>query len=66
MELAGSYAYAGRTGNVVRRRGGLDDSPHVSRRLPDVLTAQGGTIEIEHTRRPVMMAGANEMDPYKD
>jgi tRNA-splicing ligase RtcB len=53
---------------VVLRGGGLDESPHVYRRLPDVLTAQSDTIEIVHTLRPliVVMAGANEFDPYKD
>ncbi|MEZ5291925.1 MAG: RtcB family protein [Vicinamibacterales bacterium] len=53
---------------VILRGGGLDESPHVYRRLPDVLAAQGGTIEIEHTLRPlvVVMAGADEVDPYRD
>jgi tRNA-splicing ligase RtcB len=53
---------------VVLRGGGLDESPHVYRRLPKVLEAQGGTVEILHTLRPliVVMAGANEFDPYKD
>jgi tRNA-splicing ligase RtcB (3'-phosphate/5'-hydroxy nucleic acid ligase) len=53
---------------VVLRGGGLDESPHVYRRLPDVLAAQGPTIEVLHTLRPlvVVMAGANEVDPYKD
>ena len=53
---------------VILRGGGLDESPHVYRRLPDVLAAQGGTIEVLHTLRPliVVMAGAGEFDPYKD
>jgi tRNA-splicing ligase RtcB len=53
---------------VVLRGGGLDESPHVYRRLPDVLAAQGATIEVLHTLRPliVVMAGADEVDPYKD
>jgi tRNA-splicing ligase RtcB len=53
---------------VVLRGGGLDESPHVYRRLPDVLAAQGKTITVEHVLRPliVVMAGANEFDPYKD
>ncbi len=53
---------------VVLRGGGLDESPHVYRRLPDVLAAQGGTIEVLHTLRPliVVMAGAREFDPYRD
>ena len=53
---------------VVLRGGGLDESPHVYRRLPKVLEAQGATIRVLHTLRPliVVMAGAEEFDPYKD
>jgi tRNA-splicing ligase RtcB len=53
---------------VILRGGGLDESPHVYRRLPDVLSAQGGTVEVLHTLTPlvVVMAGAEEYDPYKD
>lgn len=53
---------------VILRGGGLDESPHVYRRLPQVLEAQGPTIEVLHTLRPliVAMAGAGEFDPYKD
>jgi len=53
---------------VILRGGGLDESPQAYRRLPDVLAAQGPTIEVLHTLRPlvVVMAGANEFDPYKD
>ena len=53
---------------VILRGGGLDESPHAYRRLPDVLSAQEGTIEVLHTLRPliVVMAGADEVDPYKD
>jgi tRNA-splicing ligase RtcB len=53
---------------VILRGGGLDESPHAYRRLPEVLAAQQGTIEILHTLRPlvVVMAGADEFDPYKD
>jgi tRNA-splicing ligase RtcB len=53
---------------VVLRGGGLDESPHVYRRLPEVLAAQKGTIEVLHTLRPliVVMAGADLFDPYKD
>jgi tRNA-splicing ligase RtcB len=59
--------WVGRKG-VILRGGGLDESPHAYRRLPDVLAAQEGTIVVEHTLRPlvVVMAGANEFDPYKD
>jgi tRNA-splicing ligase RtcB (3'-phosphate/5'-hydroxy nucleic acid ligase) len=53
---------------VILRGGGLDESPHVYRRLPSVLAAQKRTIEILHTLRPlvVVMAGADTFDPYKD
>ncbi len=53
---------------VVLRGGGLDESPHAYRRLPDVLAAQGNTVTVLNTLRPliVVMAGANEFDPYKD
>jgi tRNA-splicing ligase RtcB len=53
---------------VILRGGGLDESPHAYRRLPDVLAAQGDTIQVVHTLRPlvVVMAGADEFDPYKD
>ncbi len=53
---------------VILRGGGLDESPHVYRRLPDVLAAQGSTVNVLHTLRPlvVVMAGADEFDPYKD
>ncbi len=47
--------------NVVLRGGGLDESPHAYRRLPEVLEAQGDTIEVLHILTPlvVVMAGAN-------
>lgn len=53
---------------VVLRGGGTDESPHVYRRLPDVLEHQRGTVRVLHTLRPLMvvMAGADEVDPYKD
>ncbi len=53
---------------VILRGGGPDESPQAYRRLPDVLTAQQGTVEVLHTLRPliVVMAGADELDPYKD
>jgi tRNA-splicing ligase RtcB len=53
---------------VILRGGGLDESPHVYRRLPDVLAAQRGTVEVLHTLRPliVVMAGAETFDPYRD
>jgi tRNA-splicing ligase RtcB len=53
---------------VVLRGGGLDESPHAYRRLPEVIEAQRGTVEVLHTLRPliVVMAGADLFDPYKD
>jgi tRNA-splicing ligase RtcB len=53
---------------VILRGGGLDESPHAYRRLPQVLAAQEGTIEVLHVLQPliVVMAGADEFDPYKD
>jgi tRNA-splicing ligase RtcB len=53
---------------VILRGGGLDESPHVYRRLPDVLAAQQDTVAVLHTLRPlvVAMAGPDEFDPYKD
>ena len=53
---------------VILRGGGVDESPHVYRRLPDVLAAQRGTVDVLHVLRPliVVMAGAHEHDPYKD
>jgi tRNA-splicing ligase RtcB len=53
---------------VILRGGGPDESPHVYRRLPDVLAAQGDTLRVLHTLAPliVVMAGESEFDPYKD
>jgi tRNA-splicing ligase RtcB (3'-phosphate/5'-hydroxy nucleic acid ligase) len=53
---------------VVLRGGGLDEAPQAYRRLTRVLDAQGPTIEVKHTLFPLMvvMAGAGELDPYKD
>lgn len=53
---------------VVLRGGGLDEAPQAYRRLPRVLAAQRGTIDVLHTLRPlvVVMAGADDFDPYRD
>ncbi len=53
---------------VILRGGDLDESPQAYRRLPEVLTAQAGTVEILHTLRPliVCMAPGNTPDPYRD
>ena len=57
-----------RNKGVVLRGGGLDESPQAYRRLPDVIDAQRGTVEVLHTLRPliVVMAGPDLIDPYKD
>lgn len=53
---------------VCLRGAGTDESPHCYKRLPEVLAAQGNTVRILHMLRPlgVAMAGADEIDPYKD
>jgi tRNA-splicing ligase RtcB len=53
---------------VILKGGGLDEAPQAYRRLPDVLAAQGDTVRVLHELRPlvVVMAGADEFDPYKD
>lgn len=53
---------------VELRGAGTDESPHVYRRLPDVLARHAGTIRILHTLKPlgVVMAGDDVFDPYKD
>jgi tRNA-splicing ligase RtcB len=57
-----------RKAGVVRRGGEVDESPHVYRRLPDVLQEQGDTIEVTGVLKPliVVMAGKDIFDPYKD
>jgi tRNA-splicing ligase RtcB len=59
--------WIGRTG-VELRGAGTDESPHVYKRLPDVLAAHANTIKVVHTLRPigVAMAGEDVVDPYKD
>ncbi len=51
--------------NVILRGGGLYEAPQAYRRLPEVLEAQGKTIELLHTLTPliVVMAGEGEFDP---
>ncbi|MGH7585469.1 MAG: RtcB family protein, partial [Gemmatimonadales bacterium] len=57
-----------RSKGVILKGGGLDEAPQAYRRLPEVLRAQGATVEVEHVLRPliVVMAGSDEFDPYKD
>lgn len=54
--------------HVELRGGGPDESPHVYRRLPEVLAHHQDTIRILYTLQPlgVIMAGADIYDPYKD
>lgn len=61
-------AWVIRDKNVELRGGGVDESPHVYKRLPEVLEHHKNTIRILHTLTPlgVAMAGENEHDPYKD
>lgn len=48
--------------------GDVDESPMAYRRLADVTAAHSGSIRILHTLRPfvVIMAGGDEIDPWKD
>ncbi len=57
-----------RKSGVDLRGAGTDESPHVYKRLPEVLTYHDQTIRILHTLTPlgVAMAGEDESDPYKD
>lgn len=58
----------------MRRRGielrgaGADEAPDVYRKLQTVLDAHAGYVDVLHTLEPVavVMAGADEYDPYKD
>lgn len=53
---------------VELRGGGMDESPHVYRRLPEVLRIHADSIRVLHTLKPmgVAMAAADVFDPYKD
>jgi tRNA-splicing ligase RtcB len=53
---------------VLLRGGGTDESPHVYRRLPDVLTYHAGSVRVLHRLKPlgVLMAGEDVQDPYRD
>jgi tRNA-splicing ligase RtcB len=53
---------------VELRGGSTDESPHVYRRLPEVLAHHTGSIRVLHTLTPlgVVMAGDDDFDPYKD
>ncbi|MDI6402794.1 RtcB family protein [Balneolaceae bacterium ANBcel3] len=53
---------------VELRGGGLDESPHVYRRLTEVLNYHQNTIKIKHWLQPlgVVMAGPDVFDPFRD
>ncbi len=53
---------------VKLRGGGLDESPHVYRRLTDVLRYHQNSITIRHRLTPlgVVMAGPDVFDPFRD
>lgn len=53
---------------VVVRGGDVDESPHVYRRLNEVIEAQGLTINVVEVLKPlvVVMAGADVVDPFRD
>ncbi len=53
---------------VLLRGGGVDESMHVYKRLPEVLEAHSESVRILHRLRPigVAMAGPDVKDPYKD
>lgn len=53
---------------VILRGADVDESPHVYKRLDEVLAHHSDTIKILHKLTPiaVMMAGEDVFDPYKD
>jgi tRNA-splicing ligase RtcB len=57
-----------RAQGIVLVGGGADEAPEVYKRLPDVLEAHAGSIQVKHILRPrgVAMAGREVYDPYKD
>jgi tRNA-splicing ligase RtcB len=57
-----------RAQGIVLVGGGADEAPEVYKRLPHVLGAHAGSIEVTHTLRPlgVAMAGRDVYDPYRD
>jgi len=53
---------------VELRGGGVDESPHCYKRLPEVLLEHSDSVRVLHTLTPlgVAMAGKEIFDPYKD
>jgi len=58
----------GKEAKVELRGGGVDESPHCYKRLPEVLGEHSASVRILHTLKPlgVAMAGKHEFDPYKN
>ena len=56
------------TRGIELRGGDVDEAPQVYRKLDDVLSAQGDSIEVLHTLTPliVCMAPSRTRDPYRD
>jgi tRNA-splicing ligase RtcB len=54
--------------NVLLYGGGADESPDCYKKLDDVLSHHDDSVAVEHRLTPILvcMAGANEIDPYKD
>jgi tRNA-splicing ligase RtcB (3'-phosphate/5'-hydroxy nucleic acid ligase) len=53
---------------VELRGGGVDDSPHCYKRLPEVLAEHSDSVRVLHTLKPlgVAMAGKDVYDPFED
>jgi tRNA-splicing ligase RtcB (3'-phosphate/5'-hydroxy nucleic acid ligase) len=53
---------------VELRGGGVDESPHCYKRLPEVLAEHSDSVRILHTLTPlgVAKAGKDVCDPFKD
>jgi tRNA-splicing ligase RtcB (3'-phosphate/5'-hydroxy nucleic acid ligase) len=53
---------------VELRGGGVDESPHYYKRLPDVRAEHSDSVRILHTLKPlgVATAGKDVYDPFKD
>lgn len=67
LSRASMEAWLRREG-IFLRGGDVDESPECYKRLSEVLRAQGNTVRILHTLKPlgVAMAGRGVVDPYKD
>jgi tRNA-splicing ligase RtcB len=65
---AGWSRLAPNEAKVELRGGGVDESPHCYKRLPDVLAEHANSVRVLHTLRSlgVAMAGKDVYDPFKD